>query len=282
MLIRKFTLLFFFLIALTAIKAQRANIWYFGENAGLDFNAGSPPTALTDGKLSTREGCASLCDMNGKLMFYTDGISVWNKQHELMQNGTGLNGDPSATQSGIIVPWPGKDNLYYIFTVDAYENGGQKGYNYSVVDMTRGNGLGAVTVKNVNLYSPSTEKITVAKHSNGSSWWLITKEKLSGKFISYLITEAGIDIAHPVISDGADDPSWQNAVTGMLHASPDNSKVALASEFHNLVEIFEFDNATGKLSNRVTIDKPGPYGVEFSPNSRFLYVSAYQIGKLWQ
>jgi hypothetical protein len=252
-LIRKFTLLFFFLSVLLTTKAQRANIWYFGGNAGLDFNAGSPPTALTNGQLSTSEGCASLCDTSGKLMFYTDGISVWNKQHAVMQNGSGLNGDPSATQSGIIVPWPGKDHLYYIFTADAYENQGQKGYNYSVVDMTLDNGLGGVTVKNVNLYSPSTEKITVAKHSSGSSWWLITKEKLGGKFITYLITEAGIDTAHPVISDGADDPGPDNAIIGMLHASPDNSKVALASELHNLVEIFEFNNATGKLSNKVPL-----------------------------
>jgi gliding motility-associated-like protein len=148
--------------------------------------------------------------------------------------------------------------------------------------MTLDNGLGGVTVKNVNLYSPSTEKITVAKHSNDSSWWLITKEKNGGKFITYLITGAGIDLANPVISDGADNPNMLNAVTGMLHASPDNSKVALASEFLNLVELFEFDNATGRLSNKVTINKQGPYGVEFSPNSRFLYVTAYGIGKLWQ
>jgi PKD repeat protein len=199
-----------------------------------------------------------------------------------MNNGYDLNGDPSATQSGIIVPWPGNDTLYYIFTADSYENTGSKGYNYSIVNINGADGLGEVTKKNINLYIPSTEKITVAKHSNGINWWLITKEKVSGKFRTYLITEKGINVGNPVVSDGAANPFLDNAVTGMLHISPDNSRLALASEFLGLIEIFKFDNNSGKISDKVSISQPGPYGIEFSPNSRFLYASAYQISKIWQ
>ena len=50
-------------------QAQKpCNIWYFGQNAGLDFNK-EPVEALTDGQLNTDEGCATISDANGKLFF---------------------------------------------------------------------------------------------------------------------------------------------------------------------------------------------------------------------
>ena len=84
-----------------------------------------------------------------------------------MQNGDGLWGHPSSTQAAIIVPWPERDNIYFIFTSGAAETLGAAGYSYSVVDMNLQNGLGMVTQKNVALYAPSTEKIAVARHAAG-------------------------------------------------------------------------------------------------------------------
>ena len=61
-------------------SGKEGNIWYFGEYAGLDFNSGSP-VALTNGQLNTNEGCATISDNNGNLLFYTDGMTVYNKSH---------------------------------------------------------------------------------------------------------------------------------------------------------------------------------------------------------
>ena len=103
----KINLLIFILCLQQLLFAQKeGNIWYFGKNAGIDFNSGVP-VALKDGALSTREGCASICNAKGEILFYTDGISVWDRNHKIMPNGTGLNGDPSSTQSAIIVKKPG-------------------------------------------------------------------------------------------------------------------------------------------------------------------------------
>ena len=55
------------------VYGQQANYWYFGDKAGLNFNT-SPPTALTDGQLNTFEGCATISDNNGALLFYTSNI----------------------------------------------------------------------------------------------------------------------------------------------------------------------------------------------------------------
>jgi hypothetical protein len=66
---------------LNSLYAQRAAIWY-GESAGLDFNSES--NTLTDGKLTTNEGCATISDKDGNYFFYTDGSFVYNKNHKIM------------------------------------------------------------------------------------------------------------------------------------------------------------------------------------------------------
>ena len=109
----------------------------------MDFNPGNP-VPLTNGAMTTTEGCAAISDAStGQLLFYTDGITVYNRNHVTMTNGTGLMGNFSSTQSSIIVPHPGQSNLYYIFTVD--DVGGANGMRYSVVDMNQSGGFGAVT-----------------------------------------------------------------------------------------------------------------------------------------
>ena len=92
--------------------------WYFGQNAGIQFDAsGNLISSINDGQLSTLEGCTSISDTNGDLLFYTDGRLVYNRNHQLMPNGTELYGDPSSTQSALVVPLPGSDTIYYIFTL---------------------------------------------------------------------------------------------------------------------------------------------------------------------
>jgi hypothetical protein len=122
-----------------ALAQKQANIWYFGNRAGLDFNSGVP-VALTNGAMDAFEGTASMADENGQLLLYTDGSTVWNKQHQVMRNGTGLMGHANSAQACLIIPNPGNKNLYYIFTTDA--NGGPNGLRYSTVDLTKEGGLG--------------------------------------------------------------------------------------------------------------------------------------------
>src|SRR3970040_2481571 len=94
-----------FILATPSFAQKEAAIWYFGNYAGLDFNSGNP-VALTNGKLVTKEGCTTISDKDGNLLFYTDGSLVYNKNHQVMPNGYGLQGHNSSTQSAIIVPKP--------------------------------------------------------------------------------------------------------------------------------------------------------------------------------
>src|ERR1700710_228898 len=97
-------LLIFF--AGTLLSQNESRKWYFGSNAGLDF-MNTPPTALTNGAMLTIEGCSSIADGAGNLLFYTSGTAVWDKTHQVMANGNALYGNASSSQAAIIVPQPG-------------------------------------------------------------------------------------------------------------------------------------------------------------------------------
>src|SRR5688500_16750402 len=79
--------------------------WFFGYNSGLYFSSCAP--VFISGALTSLEGCSSISDKNGNLLFYTNGKTVWNKNNLPMPNGTGLNGDTTGSQSAIITTHPG-------------------------------------------------------------------------------------------------------------------------------------------------------------------------------
>ena len=114
-----------FFVSILGFSQAEASHWYFGEGAGLIFDLSTDTvTASTaaQNSINTSEGCSSIADFNGNLLFYTDGRNVWDKNHNIMPNANypanGLLGDPSSTSSGLIVPKPGNPDQYYVFTVD--------------------------------------------------------------------------------------------------------------------------------------------------------------------
>lgn len=279
-MIKKILLLFLIGISFQALGQGEANVWYFGGNAGIDFNSGSP-VVLTNGALDTLEGCASICTPTGNLLFYTDGTTVYNNTHTIMLNGAGLLGHSSSTQSAIIVPKPGDANIYYIFTADW--EGESNGLNYSEVDMTLDGGLGAVTAnKNILLHTPTTEKLTAVQHANGQDIWVITHDVVEGwwlgdsHFQSYLVTNSGVNTTPVSSVTGVNIYTYQaqtKMFTGGIKVSPDGTKLAVCHGFDGS-ELCDFDAATGSVSNAIVLDsRVGSYGAEFSPNGQLLYIS---------
>ncbi len=279
------SILLVFAVSIANAQMESAN-WFFGENAGLTFK-NYLPEAITDGSLSTMEGCSSISDQEGHLLFYTDGITVWNKDHQQMPHGNNLLGNPSSSQSGIIVARPASDNLYYMFTIDdvAQGPGGSYGINYSLVDMRLLNWKGDVvdTVKNVNLTKPMCEKLAAVGHANGLNIWLIAQKWGTNHIYSYLITNEGINET-PIISElGLVINGNIDNAKGYMKVSPNGEVLAKANAGMKNVEIFDFNNATGIVSNArlITGILGEPYGIEFSPDNKLLYVSSWKdhVGK---
>jgi len=270
---------------------QEAANWYFGENAGIRFDAAaSTVTALTDGQLNTREGCSSISDANGNLLFYSDGTLVWNRNHNVMLNGNGLFGDSSSTQSAIIVAKPGDPDIYYIFTVDTQlqNQPPSEGLNYSEVDMTLDGGLGGVTVKNANLLGNSSEKISaVLKDCVSRSLWVISFANATGTsapyntYHAFEVTSAGVNTTavtstFPInVQDRRGYLKFSPDGTKMVCANSDGEFLGSASANWSLL-LYDFDVATGIVSNQLELQVSGTankaYGVEFSPNNELLYV----------
>ncbi|RKE92377.1 T9SS type B sorting domain-containing protein [Ichthyenterobacterium magnum] len=274
---------------------QEASFWYFGQNAGLQFNSVTGTvTTLTDGQLNTLEGCTSISDTNGNLLFYSDGRTIWNSNHNPMPNaseafGTGLKGDDSSTSSGLFVPKPQDPDLYYIFTVDEphhdnpsaptpNDDGLNNGLMYSLVDLTLDSGLGDVDPleKNVPLITYDTndpnqvnfkcsEKITAVKADDCSSFWVITH--FIDSFYSFKVSVNGVETTPVISTVGPTVPisGYRRNSLGYLKASPNGTKLAVAhfgfsttlgQDAAGGVYLFDFDNDTGIVSNSVELYGP--------------------------
>ncbi|MGP1994248.1 T9SS type B sorting domain-containing protein [Zobellia laminariae] len=274
---KKKLLVFCFLLVngFGAMAQKEAAIWYFGNNAGLDFNNGAP-VALTDGAMNTVEGCSVISDFNGDLLFYTDGITVWDRTHSPMPNGTGLSGHPSSTQSGIIVPHPGNADLYYVFTVDHIAE--PNGLQYNIVDMTLNGGLGDIVTKNIVLETPVTEKLTAVAHANGTDIWVLAHRVGSNDFISYLVSATGLD-TNPVVSSVGFSPMNWDETGGYMKLSPDGSLLVSVTPTNPYVQLFRFNSTTGGVNSPVDLESfyngsgSLAYGAEFSADSSKLYIT---------
>lgn len=270
-------------------KAQQNNVWYFGDGVGMDFNDGAP-VALENGVMKAYEGCSSICDAAGNLLFYTNGVDVYNRNHHVMKNGNMLDGHLSSAQSSLIVQQPGSDSIFYIFTCDGFEAGFKNGYRYSIVDITGDEGFGEVIMKNIPMISPGTERLTAVRHANGLDIWIITNDNSSNIFRSWLLSCTGIS-PNPVVSaQGEVLNVYPQMNSGTFKVSPDGKMLCqmLFPEVEegrdNFFQLFDFDNATGVISNARKIAIPGNryQACEFSGNSKLLYTSKLRVSEIDQ
>ncbi|WP_292889340.1 T9SS type B sorting domain-containing protein [Nonlabens sp.] len=267
------------------VSAQlQASNWYFGFNAGINFDPSTGVvTALTNGQVSTNEGCATISDENGQLLFYTDGIIVYDRTHQIMLNGQGLRGDPSSSQSAIIIPKPQDANIYYIFTVDlppGNQGGGDKVHYYEV-DMRGNSGLGEVTTDINNppsLVDEASEKLTAINHAVNDEIFVTTYANSTGfgffdSFHTFTVSATGVNPI-PIISTVA-TPTL--ARRGYLKFSPDG-RFLVSCTMGAQSYIYDFDQSTGIVSNErainLTTSNQAGYGAEFSPDGSLLYITA--------
>ncbi|HMG13995.1 MAG TPA: gliding motility-associated C-terminal domain-containing protein [Saprospiraceae bacterium] len=257
-------------------NSKRTNVWYFGRNAGINFNT-TPPTPLLDGALNIWEGCATICDTFGNIMIYTDGDRIWNKKHLVIPGAYSLGGNNSSTQSGIIVPKPGSDSLLYVFSLDA--EGGLGGLRYSIVNINLNGKLGGLITSNNILNNQCSEKLTVIPHCNKKDFWIIAHKLGSNDFLIWELTSVGISVSPKIISLGSIHSINSLSSIGYMKSSADGSKLALGVYEGNFFELFDFNNKTGDITNPIKLmdaQFTHSYGVEFSPNGKRLYVAGTQ------
>jgi gliding motility-associated-like protein len=265
---------------------QRANIWYFGENAGIDFN---PPatTALSDGIMDAPEGCTAISDRNGQILFYTDGNDVFIKDeatgtHSLVE--TGIGGSPNASQSVIAVPFANDETLYYIFTTEEVGTGlNNYAFKYSVYDIKANGGVGDIIEKNITLFTKSTERIAATAN------WVVIHEYGNNNFRAYAITPNGLS-APVVTSMGADHfttSAPEATAQGYMTFGASKLAVALSESLTgpSFIDVFDWNDQNGQVTNyeQIDLDADGAvnaqvYGLAFSPAGNKLFATVKSAG----
>lgn len=251
---------------------ERANIWYFGDHAGLDFSGGAP-VALTNGAMQSFEGVSTMCDNFGNLLFYTNGGDfpyqggVWNRNNQLMPNGvmTGRGGCNSSAQSSLILPQPRSSSVFYLFTTDCMENSAAGGLRYNIVDMNADGGLGDVVSANNRLVAPTDESLTAIQHINQQDYWVITHKYHTDSFYAYHLSPLGI-IGVVKTKTGLVTPDY----AGTLKASVNGQKLVYSGL--NWTMLFDFNTETGVISHPVNLNRAS-YTAAFSSDCHYLYLA---------
>ncbi len=263
--------------------------WRFGSKCALNFSSGVPlPEPGLGVQYQSPAAAASISDpVTGQYLLSTNGTKIFNKNNVVMQGGFNIAGSLNSTQH-LIVPKPDSADIFYVFTTD-WATPNNSGVHYSEVDMKRQGGLGAVSVKNQVLTpGPTTEKITAVRHCNGKDFWVITHPANSNAFNAYLVTRTGISA--PVISNSGTlhqyiQPFGNGTYRegfGAMKASPNGKKLAIGIESDSLpiLEVFDFNNSTGVVSNPFTVNYTGlegPWGLTFSPDNSKLYSIPHSV-----
>jgi len=277
-------------------QSKRGNIGIFGNKVGLNFNTQPaevfiPPTGPSDYSYETPESSASISDTEGNLLFYTNGIHIWDREHNTMSNGINIlgakDGFYNSTTQCLIIPVPKDPFLYYVITAQ-WQGGDLK---YTLVDTRLNQGLGDVVFKDSLLYASTTEKMCLIKHNSGKSLWLVTHEFGTNHFRSFLIDEEGLNrnyiesaagLVH--VNNRSDGTGGNNAI-GYMKASHAGNRIACAINGDmGTLQLFQFDKTTGIISDPITLSNaPNQfYGVEFSADNSKLYAANTKINALFQ
>lgn len=283
---KTYLFLVFFLLPFISKAQSQTDNWFFGIESGIKFTPQN--ISLQErSSIQTLSGCASFSNYKRELLFYTNGETVWNSNHEIMENGDGLSGEIENTQNSVIVPKPGSSTIYYLFTTRRNNSSEfTAGVRYSEIEISTEYPLGKVISKNAFLDTFFTEKITAIYSEDGNSIYVITFGTEIGDsnapfdtISTYTVTSSGV--SRRTITKVPEASSRSSK--GMIKASPDGKIIAIAIHDFNDEEgicLLDFNKTNGEITFRRRLSMnigPGvwcvPYGLEFSQNSQILYYS---------
>lgn len=270
-------------LGLQAQSPKKANHWYFGNFAGLDFSSGRPISVSNSG-MAAMEGTTSISNANGNLLFYSNGGSlpnagaIWNKNHQVMLNGdlTNTRGCASSFQNSIALPLPGNSNTFYLFATDCRENGLVNGLSYHVIDMNLDGGLGGVVQKDVPLVGFTNETITAARHANGKDYWVITSIANTDSIYAFQLSRNGITA---VVKSATGHIASEDA--GEIKVSANGQRLVFAGG-SGATYLYKFDSNTGVVSQGKNLNLGFGFAASFSNDCRYLYATDFNFRKIYQ
>ena len=289
-------------------QSKRDYIWFLGKDQQvepgiqgmrMDFNITPMEPQVAINGLEFDQQQMGICDEEGRLLFYTNGCAVANADDEIMPNGDSINaglffdqlwlGDCGngypGPQDMIILPDPAYELGYYMIHKTVEYSPGQDPVvhvdhlKYSYIDLSLEEGKGDVVEKNIIFGNGDflISYLVGISHTNQKNYWIIQNEKNSNIYHKYFLNEYGIQLHDKQEIGPIFD--WNASGAGVARFSPDGELYA----YHNYQDqllLYDFDRSTGQLSNLRQLSfevTPNFTSLEFSSNSRFLYVMGSEI-----
>lgn len=249
---------------------NRADNWYFGLFAGIKF-IGPNPVSVSDGQIYTGEGCTSMSDTAGNLLFYTDGVTVWNKLHQPMDpSGIQLNGSGNTNNAAVSFPHPQNPNAYYILSNFAEESP----VKWSLIDMTENAGLGKILDANKPLLENVNESLVVTENCEKTNYFSFSVRAKDGLF--YVIEGNPDSINLRVTSFSCPFTVNPNDIgtQGTIKVSPNGNfliqtRAKEGGRFYLLNDFTKELYYVGSITNNIA-----SYAAEFSQQSSVLFLTS--------
>jgi large repetitive protein len=263
--------------------------WYFEFHCGMTFKYGAPvnlPGNPMDDGGDIAD--ASVSDSAGTLLFFSQGLKLYNRDKVVMPNGSGLKGGEVACQV-MAVQDISNHNLYYLFTLGHmdFQDDPDRVFRYSVIDMQLDGGNGDIVpgMKNIPLQMGDSAQIGLyaTRHQNNRDAWVVVLRRgvPIKQYLSFLIDSSGVSHT-PVVSVSTLKNDYLqvtgDGIVGPIRISPDGKYLFCTD---SLTELCLFNTSTGVVTPKFRF-WPGPgnkqaEGQEFSIDSRYVYFTTASI-----
>ena len=323
LVMKKITLLGLLIGLISTSSIAQNTVWYFGAanslatSYGLDFSAGGAPVQRNyEGVLDYYESVSVVSNNDGDVLYYTDGIELYDASNTQMMGSPAPDGKLKGTQDGTSgssvqgaysLLKPGSTSEYFLFTSQAID-GAANGLRVNRIDMNRpGNGtpaapLGELVTADSLLRPTGTEMMTAYGNCGSDSVWVITHAPSSWDFVRILVTRDGIQsvATQTLPTPTAGGGGFISALgRGSMDINAAGTKLMFTGEAPIGTHILDFDKHTGLVSNHKEIQIPSQiwpgsgfkdtyfgYGSEFSPDGSKAYFcsikTAFGFKGVWQ
>ena len=264
--------MFISFISFTLHGQKKINSYWEFENFNILYFTDT--VAFSDsGRIIYSECSSSICDSNGNLMFYTDGLKVWNKYHRIVKNSTNI-GYPwfdivNSSRQGVLLLRNDKDKIYLFNTERQARQGG---LNYSVIEIGGNKDSGFVSTVRKNIVEYTNEAITAINHYNERDIWVISHSALENRFYTVLLK---MDGSISCLNEQIIGPNnYSGSLDGQtnMKISPDGKYLARSIGQFSFLEFYQFNRTSGLFEYIKLIENnEGIAGIEFSENSKYLY-----------
>jgi gliding motility-associated-like protein len=288
----------------------QSQYWPYGDKAAINISSNGAVVSSSS-NITTGEGCSSIQDETGEVLFYTNGANVYSGSGVLINTGGPLFeaafNPSSSTQGSAILPL-GDCKRFLILATPGVE--GTTGSSSTV----KGIGVAFVEIDENDVItinsSTSTRVLTeftfcekLAIYENQGEYWIVAKELLPGgnTYFKWNLTADILDNIKSV-SDAMSffNTSSQSQSVGRLYTngwslnansryyqaqgqmkfSLDGTKLGHVFPADRVVELFDFNPVTGMLTNSRTFytGAVNLYGFEFSSSGNSFFVTEHYKG----